>query len=131
MVGLALGVLGCWIGFWGPFAARNAAFGITFIAVGALVISCGIVAIALPIGGATPMTGLQTGSQPGRFWEESSAYRVGPIPFSVLALAAMVAVNGLGLKRGFTGKRLIGANLIMIACIALCYALLLHAKTRM
>ena len=131
LVGLSLGVLGCWIGFWGPLAARNSAFGIKFIVLGAVIATCGILVIALPLGSAAATTGGETSGQTTRVWDEFNTYRVGPIPFPLVALVAMLAVNGLGLKRGLAGKRLIGANLIMIACIAVCYALLVHARSQM
>ena len=131
LVGLSLGVLGCWIGFWGPLAARNSAFGIKFIVLGAVIATCGILVIALPLGSAAATTDGETSGQTSRVWDEFNAYRVGPIPFPLIALVAMLAVNGLGLKRGLTGNRLIGANLIMIVCIAVCYALLVHAKAQM
>ena len=89
-----------------------------FIFVGIVVAILGVVTIAIPFDGRGQIDRFNAGAQfSGRIWAELSARHIGPIPFPVAALGAILALNGIGLKSGLTGKRLIGANLFMIACL--------------
>ena len=132
LTGLVLGIIGCWIGLWGPIAARNSVFGKKFIFAAVVVAILGVATIAIPIDGIGQIDRFGAGAQfSSRIWDELRARRIGPIPFPIAALGAMLAVNGLGLKNGLTGKRLIGANLFILACLLVCYALLLTTGSSM
>ncbi len=121
LVGIVLILIGCWTAFWGPAASRNSRFGLQFIFYGLIVIVAGIVIIAMPWG---------VSSYGGRFfrWPHGGSdlryilsRRMGPIPFGAFVAGTLLLANGLGIKNGLKGSRLLGANLAVLALLIIVY----------
>lgn len=123
LVGIVFILIGCWTAFWGPAASRNSSFGLKFIFIGLTAIVFGILVIAMPS---------DIAHVGGRLFHRSSgsmnlsymlSRRMGPIPFGLFLFAALLAVNGLGLRRGLKPRQMVGANIFTVACLVVLYAL--------
>jgi len=124
LAGLVVMTVGTWLALWAPIAFRNTMGGWKLILIGVLVLVSGIVIMTMNTdawsrpgeGKFRPVMDMPT-------WHHAFSRRIGPMPFGAFALVVLLAVNGLGLRRGLGGRALLGANIFILAALVALYAL--------
>lgn len=124
IAGVAVSTLGAWTGLWGPLAQRNTNAALLLIAVGIGAVLVGILLITMSpsswtMPGAPPLAWGALPGVPGGLTR-----RIGPVSFGGFAAAVVFVTNGLAVKRRLGLQQILGANIVVGACLVAAYLFL-------